>query len=66
MLKKQEIGINPHEENNGSRDQSLTGIRGPQVYIGLAGFGFVLFWYGLALLGIVWVGLTGFGMIYIV
>ena len=31
MLKKQDIGINPHVAHNGSRDQSLAGIRGPQV-----------------------------------
>ena len=33
MLKKQDIGINLHVANNGSRDQSLTGIGGPQVYV---------------------------------
>ena len=31
MLKKQDLGINPHVANNGSRDQSLTGIGGPRV-----------------------------------
>ena len=31
MLKKQDLGINPHEANNGSSDQSLTGIGGPRV-----------------------------------
>ena len=31
MLKKQNIGINPHVANNSSRDQSLTGIGGPRV-----------------------------------
>ena len=34
MLKKQDIGINPYVPNNGSRDQSLTGIGGPRVYVG--------------------------------
>ena len=33
MLKKHYIGINPHVANSGSRDWSLTGIRGPQVYV---------------------------------
>ena len=33
MLKKQDLGINPHVANNGSRDQSLTGIGGPRVYV---------------------------------
>ena len=33
MLKKQDLGINPHVPNNGSRDQSLTGIGGPRVYV---------------------------------
>ena len=31
MLKKQDLGINPYVVNNGSRDQSLTGIGGPRV-----------------------------------
>ena len=31
MLKKQDLGINPFVANNGSRDQSLTGIGGPRV-----------------------------------
>ena len=31
MLKKQDLGINPYVANNGSRDQSLTGIGGPRV-----------------------------------
>ena len=35
MLKKQDIGINPHIANNGSKDQFLTGIGGPQVYLTL-------------------------------
>ena len=30
-------GINPHVANNGSRDQSLTGIRGPRVYMDWSG-----------------------------
>ena len=30
-LKKQDLGINPYVANNGSRDQSLTGIGGPGV-----------------------------------
>ena len=34
MLKKQVLGINPYLANNGSRDQSLTGIGGPRVYVG--------------------------------
>ena len=34
MLKKQDLGINPHVANNGSRDQSLTGIGGPRVTLG--------------------------------
>ena len=33
MLKKQKIGINPHAANNNYRDQSLTGIGGPRVYV---------------------------------
>ena len=33
MLKKQDLGINPHVPNNCSRDQSLTGIGGPRVYV---------------------------------
>ena len=33
MLKKQDLGINPHVPKNGSRDQSLTGIGGPRVYV---------------------------------
>ena len=33
MLKKQDLGINPNVPNNGSRDQSLTGIGGPRVYV---------------------------------
>ena len=33
MLKKQDLGINPYVPNNGSRDQSLTGIGGPRVYV---------------------------------
>ena len=33
MLKKHYIGINPHVANSGSRDQSLTGIGGPRVYV---------------------------------
>ena len=33
MLKKQDLGINPYVSNNGSRDQSLTGIGGPRVYV---------------------------------
>ena len=33
MLKKQNLGINPYVANNGSRDQSLTGIGGPRVYV---------------------------------
>ena len=37
MLKKQDLGINPYVANNGSRDQSLTGIGGPRVYVILAG-----------------------------
>ena len=35
MLKKQDIGINPHIANNGSKDQFLTGIGGPRVYLTL-------------------------------
>ena len=31
MLKKQDIGINPHVANKDSRDQSVTGIGGPRV-----------------------------------
>ena len=31
MLKKRDLGINPYVANNGSRDQSLTGIGGPRV-----------------------------------
>ena len=31
MLQKQDLGINPHVANNGSRDQTLTGIGGPRV-----------------------------------
>ena len=34
MLKKQDLGINPHVTKNGSRDQSLTGIGGPRVTLG--------------------------------
>ena len=34
MLNKQDLGINPYVANNGSRDQSLTGIGGPRVYVG--------------------------------
>ena len=34
MLKKQDLGINPHVAKNGSRDQSLTGIGGPRVTLG--------------------------------
>ena len=33
MLIKQDVGINPYVANNGSRDQSLTGIGGPWVYV---------------------------------
>ena len=33
MLKKQDIGINLNAANNGYRDQSLTGIGGPRVYV---------------------------------
>ena len=33
MLKKQDLGINPYVANNGSRDQSLTGIGGLRVYV---------------------------------
>ena len=33
MLKKQDLGINPHVAKNGSRDQSLTGMGGPRVYV---------------------------------
>ena len=33
MLKKQNIGINPHAANKYCRDQSLTGIGGPRVYV---------------------------------
>ena len=35
MLKNQDLGINPYVANNGSRDQSLTGIGGPRVYVTL-------------------------------
>ena len=35
MLKKQDLGINPHVPKNGSRDQSLTGIGGPRVYVAI-------------------------------
>ena len=34
MLIKQDVGINPYVANNGSRDQSLTGIGGLRVYVG--------------------------------
>ena len=33
MLKKQDLGINPYLAKNGFRDQSLTGIGGPRVYV---------------------------------
>ena len=35
MLKKQDLGINPHVANNSSRDQSLTGIGGPRVTLNI-------------------------------
>ena len=31
--KKQDLGINLYVPNNGTRDQSLTGIGGPRVYV---------------------------------
>ena len=37
MMKKQNIGINPHAANNNYRDQSLTGIGGPRVYVDWGG-----------------------------
>ena len=40
MLKKQDIWINPYVANNGSRDQSLTGIGGPRVYVIVLGYSY--------------------------